>query len=64
MLIKTPYQPQVGFGVTGTPNLNGQINGPNAGSAGTGPASGGQNPSPTTNGLGNPNQPTDMPVQQ
>jgi type II secretory pathway pseudopilin PulG len=64
MLIKTPYQPQVGFGVTATPNLNGQINGPNAGSAGTGPGSGGQNPSPINNGLGNPNQPTDMPVQK
>jgi type II secretory pathway pseudopilin PulG len=66
LLIKTPYQQQVGFGVMGTPNLNNQINGPNAGgSRGFGSPNGMQNTTPPANsGLGNPNQPTDMPVQQ
>ncbi len=66
LLITTPYQQQVGFGVMGTPNLNNQINGPNAGgSTGLGSPNGMQNtPAPTNNGLGNPNQPTDTPVQQ
>ena len=61
LLIQTPYQQQVGFGFNGTQNLNNQINGPNAGSSGTSP----QAPvAPPNGGLGNPNQPTDMPVQQ
>jgi type II secretory pathway pseudopilin PulG len=66
LLITTPYQQQVGFGVMGTPNLNNQINGSNAGgSTGFGSPSGMQNTNPpTNNGLGNPNQPTDTPVQQ
>lgn len=66
LLITTPYQQQVGFGVMGTPNLNNQINGPNAGgSNGFGSPNGMQNASPpANNGLGNPNQPTDTPVQQ
>lgn len=63
LLIQTPYQQQVGFGFTGTPNLNNQINGQNAGSSGTTPT--GQNPTaPANNGFGNQNQPTDTPVQQ
>ena len=66
LLITTPYQQQVGFGVMGTPNLNNQINGPNAGgSRGFGSPNGMQNTTPPANtGLGNPNQPTDTPVQQ
>ena len=66
LLIKTPYQQQVGFGVMGTPNLNNQINGRNgAGSSGFGSPNGMQNATPPANsGLGNPNQPTDTPVQQ
>ena len=69
VLIKTPAQQQVGFGFTGTPNLNNQINGPNAGGAGSpggfgSPANMPNPPSPQNNGLGNPNQPTDIPVQQ
>jgi type II secretory pathway pseudopilin PulG len=66
LLITTPYQQQVGFGVMGTPNLNNQINGPNAGgSTGFGSPNGMQNtPPPPNSGLGNPNQPTDTPVQQ
>ena len=63
LLITTPYQQQVGFGVTGTPNLNNQINGQSTGSGFASPT-GPQNPSPMNNGLGNPNQPTDAPVQQ
>jgi type II secretory pathway pseudopilin PulG len=65
LLIKTPYQQQVGFGVMGTPNLNNQINGPNAGgSTGLSSPNGLQNTAPPANsGLGNP-QPTDAPVQQ
>lgn len=64
LLITTPYQQQVGFGVTGTPNLNNQINGSNASGNGFGSPSGIQNsPPPMNNGLGNPNQPTDMPLQ-
>lgn len=66
LLITTPYQQQVGFGVMGTPNLNNQINGPNAGgNTGFGSPNGVQNtPPPPNSGLGNPNQPTDTPVQQ
>lgn len=66
LLITTPYQQQVGFGMTGTPNLNNQINGPNNNSSsGFGSPSGMQNsPSPMNSGFGNPNQPTDMPVQK
>lgn len=66
LLITTPYQQQVGFGMMGTPNLNNQINGPNAGGTnGVGSPNGMQNTaSPTNTGLGNPNQPTDTPVQQ
>jgi type II secretory pathway pseudopilin PulG len=65
ILITTPYQQQTGFGVTGTPNLNNQINGPNGTSGGFGSSSGMQNtPPPSNNGLGNPNQPTDAPLQQ
>ena len=65
LLITTPYQQQIGFGFTGTPNLNNQINGPNAGSGGSGTSPGMQNTNPPANsGLGNPNQPTDTPVQQ
>lgn len=64
LLITTPYQQQVGFGFTGTTNLNNQINGSNSSSSGFGSPSGMQNsPSPMNNGLGNPNQPTDMPLQ-
>jgi len=50
----------------GTPNLNNQINGPNAGgSNGLASPNGMQNTSPpANNGFGNPNQPTDTPVQQ
>jgi hypothetical protein len=60
LLIQTPYQQQVGFGFTGTPNLNNQVNGTNAGSS---PA--GQNPpAPANNSFGNSNQPSDTPVQQ
>ena len=60
LLIRTPYQQQVGFGFNGTPNLNNQVNGTNAGSNGSG-----QNPAaPPSGGFGNPNQPTDSPVQQ
>jgi hypothetical protein len=63
LLIQTPYQQQVGFGFTGTPNLNNQINGSNAGNGGTSP--GGQNQTaPPNSGFGNSNQPTDTPVQQ
>ena len=65
LLITTPYQQQTGFGVMGTPNLNGQINGPNAGSSGFGSSPGMQNtPSPMNSGFGNPAQPTDMPLQK
>jgi type II secretory pathway pseudopilin PulG len=66
LLITTPYQQQVGFGVMGTPNLNNQINGPNAGgNSGFGSPNGMQNTNPPANsGLGNPNQPSDTPVQQ
>jgi type II secretory pathway pseudopilin PulG len=66
LLITTPYQQQVGFGVMGTPNLNNQINGPNAGgNSGFGSPNGVQNTNPPANsGLGNPNQPSDTPVQQ
>lgn len=64
-LITTPYQQQIGFGFTGTPNLNNQINGSNATGDRSGSPSGLQNsPSPMNNGLGNPNQPTDVPLQQ
>ncbi len=62
LLITTPYQQQVGFGIMGTPNLNQQINGPNAT---PGSSSSLQNTSPpASSGLGSPNQPTGMPVQQ
>jgi len=65
LLITTPYQQQIGFGLTGTPNLNNQINGPNATSGGSGTSPGVQNTNPpASSGLGNPNQPTDTPVQQ
>jgi hypothetical protein len=65
LLITTPYQQQIGFGFTGTPNLNNQINGPNAGSGGISTSPGMQNTNPpASGGLGNPNQPTDTPVQQ
>ena len=63
LLITTPYQQQVGFGVMGTPNLNNQINGPNAGGS-NGFGSPQNTPPPANNGFGNPNQPTDTPVQQ
>lgn len=64
LLITTPYQQQTGFGMSGTPNLNNQINGPNGTSGGFGSSSGMQNTPPANNGLGNPSQPTDTPVQQ
>jgi type II secretory pathway pseudopilin PulG len=65
LLITTPYQQQTGFGVTGTPNLNNQINGSNGISGGFGSSSGMQStPPPSNNGLGNPSQPTDAPLQQ
>ncbi len=66
LLITTPYQQQIGFGVMGTPNLNNQINGPNAGgNSGFGSPNGMQNTNPPANsGFGNSNQPTDTPVQQ
>jgi type II secretory pathway pseudopilin PulG len=64
LLITTPYQQQIGFGITGTPNLNNQINGPNAGSGGIGTSPGMQNTNPPASEPGNPNQPSDTPVQQ
>jgi type II secretory pathway pseudopilin PulG len=67
-LITTPYQQQqVGFGMQGTPNLNGQINGQNGSNNGFGNSPSGLQNSPTSpmsGGYGNPNQPTDMPLQK
>ena len=70
MLITTPYQQQLqGFGNMGTPNLNGQINGQNGtnnnsgfgNTFGNSPQGLQNNPN---NGYGNPNQPTDPPLQK
>lgn len=64
ILITTPYQQQIGFGINGTPNLNNQINGNNSGNSGFGSSGIQPTPPPSNNGLGNSNQPSDTPVQQ
>ena len=74
LLITTPYQQQqIGFGMTGTPNLNGQINGPNGtqnnngfgNTFGNSPSGMQNNPMPSNNGnFGNPNPPSGPPEQK
>ena len=64
LLITTPYQPQMQMFGPGPQNVNGTTQNPTPG-LGTG-APGTTAPQPPTgnNNLGNPNQPTDTPVQQ
>jgi type II secretory pathway pseudopilin PulG len=63
LLITTPYQPQLQMFGTGPQNVNGAVPTPTPG-LGAG-APGTAVPPPTGNSnLGNPNQPTDTPVQQ
>lgn len=62
MLIKTPYQPQLQLFGVGPANVNGTTQMPGMGTSAPGTSS---NPvAPTGTPLGNPNQPTDTPVQQ
>lgn len=72
LLITTPYQQQqAGFGMQATPNLNGQINGPNGtqnnngfgNTFGSSPSPMQNNPTPNNGGYGNPN-PINSPPDQ
>ena len=61
-LITTPYQPQLQIFGTGPQNVNGA---PTPGLGTSAPGTVGSAPPPNSNNnLGNPNQPTDTPVQQ
>jgi type II secretory pathway pseudopilin PulG len=63
-LITTPYQPQLQLFGTGPQNVNGPQQNQSSG-FGTSPTTGTSGfQSPPNNTLGNPNQPTDMPVQK
>jgi type II secretory pathway pseudopilin PulG len=65
MLIKTPYQPQLQMFGTGPQNLNGPGGQPLTPGMGTGaPGTTGNSGAPISPPPGNPNQPTDTPVQQ
>jgi|SRR5215469_3006951 len=64
LLITTPYQPQMQMFGTGPQNVNGAAPAPTPG-LGTGAPGTAAPQAPTgNNNLGNPNQPTDTPVQQ
>ena len=63
LLITTPYQPQLQMFGTGPQNVN--VPTPTPGLGTSAPGTTGTVPPPTSNNtLGNPNQPTDTPVQQ
>ena len=62
-LITTPYQPQLQMFGTGPQNVNGPQQSP-TGFGTSAPGTTGLQGAPPNNTLGNPNQPTDTPVQQ
>jgi type II secretory pathway pseudopilin PulG len=64
MLIMTPYQPQLQMFGTGPQNVNGPAQNPTPGLGTGAPGTGGVSGAPTSPPPGNPNQPTDTPVQQ
>lgn len=65
LLITTPYQPQLQMFGTGPQNLNGSTPTPTPGLGAGAPGTISTPQAPTgNNNLGNPNQPTDTPVQQ
>ena len=64
LLITTPYQPQMQMFGTGPQNLNGTTQSPTPGLGAGAPGTTAPQPPTTNNNLGNPNQPTDTPVQQ
>ena len=64
LLIQTPYQPQLQMFGTGPQNVNGPGQSPTPGMGTSAPGSIGSPTAPSGGAYGNPNQPTDTPVQQ
>jgi type II secretory pathway pseudopilin PulG len=64
LLITTPYQPQMQMFGTGPQNVNGTQQAPTPGLGTGAPGTAAPQPPTGNNNLGNPNQPTDTPVQQ
>lgn len=66
LLITTPYQPQMQMFGTGPQNVNGPVQNQTPGLGTSAPGTTANPPTPpnSNNTLGNPNQPTDTPVQQ
>lgn len=64
LLITTPYQPQMQMFGTGPQNVNGATPTPTPGLGTGAPGTAAPQPPTTNNNVGNPNQPSDTPVQQ